>query len=171
MQESQTPGRAGDSESAETVASRTLFNEFDPRTAAVLVDLAIETRFEAGKVIFHERDPAGQFYCVAQGSVGLEQPSLTRTVRIQTLHAGEFFGWSAFLGSGTRHFQARALTRVVAVAFDGSLLRKACERDTQFGYVLTTRLLMLVTERLDATRAQVAGLDSGTRLERPAGEI
>lgn len=139
----------------ESISGHAFFKEFEAHTASKLVDLGIEARFDPGKVIFEEHESSGQFYFITQGSVALEQPGLGRPVRIQTLHEGDFFGWSALLGSGTRHFKARALAHVVALTFDGALLRKTCENDPQFGYALMKRLLMLVTERLDATRTQV----------------
>jgi CRP/FNR family cyclic AMP-dependent transcriptional regulator len=134
---------------------KTWFQEFDPATAGKLEELGIEAWFDPGMIIFQEGDQSGQFYVITAGSVALEQPGPDRAVRIQTLHPGEFFGWSAFLGSGRRHFRGRALTRVAVLTFDGSLLRRACEEDPRFGYALTTRLLLLVTERLDATRMLV----------------
>jgi CRP/FNR family cyclic AMP-dependent transcriptional regulator len=136
---------------------RKLFVELDSHTTAKMVDLGIEAWFDPGQIIFRERDQSGQFYLITHGSVALEQPGESRAIRIQTLHEGDFLGWSALLGEGTRHFQARALTGVGAITFDGGLLRTTCENDSSFGYALMKRLLLLVTERLDATRSQVAG--------------
>jgi CRP/FNR family cyclic AMP-dependent transcriptional regulator len=146
------------SSDTEMPSENPLFKAFDDRTARKLIDLGITTSFEPGNFIFHENEEARQFYAITGGSVALEQPGPPKTIRIQTLHAGDFLGWSAVLGSETRHFQARALTRVSATTFDGTLLRKACEGDPIFGYQLMKRLLLLVTERLDATRMQVGRL-------------
>ncbi len=53
-------------------------------------------------------------------------------------------------------FQARALTPVTLLTFDGEFLRRKCEDDPLFGYVLMKRLLLLVSERLDVVRGQLA---------------
>jgi CRP/FNR family cyclic AMP-dependent transcriptional regulator len=135
---------------------RNLFDEFDRHTAAKLVEIGIGASFAPGQFIFRERDEAGPFYFITRGSVALEQPGQPRAIRIQTLHEGDFLGWSALLGDGTRHFDARALTGVGAITFDGGLLRRTCEADPVFGYTLMKRLLLVLTERLDATRSQVA---------------
>jgi CRP-like cAMP-binding protein len=58
------------------------------------------------------------------------------------------------MGSG-KHFQARALERVEALALDGGALLTTCKRDPQFGFVLMQRLLGVVAERLQATRLQL----------------
>jgi CRP-like cAMP-binding protein len=66
-------------------------------------------------------------------------------------------GWSAVtdVNQGA-HFDARALSPVRAIAFDGAQLRAACESDRSFGYEMMKALLALVTERLDATRIQLS---------------
>jgi len=68
-------------------------------------------------------------------------------------------GWSALTKEARAHFQARALSPVSTIAFPSERLRKACERDPAMGYLLMKRLLEVVTERLDATRARLVGQD------------
>ncbi len=142
--------------------SETLFGEFDQRTAAKLAEAGIEARFEPGEFLFHDHDQSGQLYVIASGSVALEQPAPGRAIRIQTLHEGAFLGWSALLGAGTRHFQARALTQLRVFTFDGESLRRSCEADPRFGYALMKRLMALVTERLDLVRTQLADCRRGS---------
>jgi CRP/FNR family cyclic AMP-dependent transcriptional regulator len=141
---------------SEIVDGSTLFKEFDSQTSTKLVRVGIEARFVPGQFIFEEHDQSGQFYYITSGSVALEQPAREHAIRIRTLREGDFLGWSALLGSGTRHFQARALTEVAALTFDGERLRKTCDDDPRFGYAMMKRLLLLVTERLDVVRAQLA---------------
>jgi CRP/FNR family cyclic AMP-dependent transcriptional regulator len=153
----------------ETEGVKLLFKEFDPRTAKKLVESGIEASFEPGQFIFKENDQPSQFYLITRGSVALEQPGPPHAIRIQTLHEGHFLGWSAILDSGTRQFQARALTPVTVLTFDGSFLRRACDEDPQFGYALMKRLLTVITERLDATRMQVVALQRGEMRTWAAG--
>ena len=70
---------------------------------------------------------------------------------MQTLFAGDELGWSALLMGTGKHFQARTLERVDALAFEGAELLAACREDTQFGFILMQRLLGVVAERLQAT--------------------
>jgi CRP-like cAMP-binding protein len=141
---------------AEFSRNAALYREFDWATATKLVRLGIEAGFEPGQLIFREHDHSGQFLYITSGSVALEQPTTDHSIRIQTLHEGDFLGWSALLGSGTRHFQARALTPVAVLTFDGEFLCRKCDDDPLFGFALMKRLLLLVTERLDAARGQLA---------------
>lgn len=149
------------SDSTESGDGKALFKSLDQRTASRLVQIGIEARFEPGEMIFRPHDESGQFYCLLSGSIALENPGTERAIRIETLHGGDFLGWSALLGSGTRHFQARALNRVVVLTFDGGLVRKACEGDAHFGYDLMKHLLFVATERLDATRVQIGEMQKG----------
>ncbi len=138
-----------------------LFNDLDPHAAARLTQLGIEIRFEPGDLIFRPRDDSGQFYFAISGEIALEQPGPERPTRIQTLHAGDFLGWSALLDRGARRFQARALTRAILLSFDGGLLRKACDDDPRFGHALMKRLLLAATDRLEDARTQMAALQKG----------
>ena len=64
-------------------------------------------------------------------------------------------GWSALTETATTHFQARALSHVQTIAFDGTALSVVFEENHSLGYEMMKRLLPLVTERLDHTRMQL----------------
>jgi len=70
------------------------------------------------------------------------------------------------MGRG-KHFQARALQPVQALAFDGAALLDACRADPAFGFALMYRMLGVVSERLQATRLQV--LDMYSPVAKRAG--
>ena len=63
------------------------------------------------------------------------------------------------MGRG-KHFQARTLERVDALALEGAEVLEACREDTQFGFVVMQRLLGVVAERLQATRLQLLDMYS-----------
>ena len=63
------------------------------------------------------------------------------------------------MGRG-KHFQARALERTAALAFDGAALLKACREDPSFGFALMYRMLGVVSERLQGTRLQLLDMYS-----------
>jgi CRP-like cAMP-binding protein len=86
---------------------------------------------------------------------------------VQTLHAGDELGWSAILMGRGKHFQARALQPVQALAFDGAKLLNACREEPAFGFALMYRMVGVVSERLQATRLQV--LDMYSPVAKRAG--
>ncbi|HET7097281.1 MAG TPA: Crp/Fnr family transcriptional regulator [Casimicrobiaceae bacterium] len=141
--------------------------EFEPRHVERLAGLAKEVRFERDQILFREGDDASEFYLIVNGLVALEIAAPGHTFRVQTLFAGDEMGWSALLMGRGKHFQARTLDRVDALAFEGGELLAACNEDTAFGYTLMSRLLAVVAERLQATRLQL--LDTYSPIAARAG--
>ena len=141
--------------------------EFQPEHIEKLSALAKEVQFERDHVMFHEGDECHDFYLVVEGRVALEIEAPGHTFRVQTLAAGDELGWSAILMGRGKHFQARALQPVRALAFDGVALLEACREDKAFGFALMYRMLGVVSERLQATRLQV--LDMYSPVAKRAG--
>lgn len=149
----------------ETLRHLPFVKSFEPEQVEKLAALAHEGRFERDQIIFREGDASSFFYLIVSGKVALEVTALGRTLRVQTLGEGEALGWSSLLVSEGKHFQARALTAVRALVFDGARLREACESDPAFGYRLMRAVLEAVAQRLQAMRIQLLDLysPSGTR--------
>ena len=89
------------------------------------------------------------------GRVALEIVSDGVPHRVHTLSAGDELGWSAVLMGQGKYFQARALEKVEALAFDGPELLALCKSDPEFGFTVMHRLVAVVAERLQATRLQL----------------
>ena len=75
--------------------------------------------------------------------------------RMQTLHAGDEFGFSALLSGKSKVLQTRALDRVDVLVFDGEQLLEAFNTDPAFGMAFAMRLVGVVSERLSAAREQL----------------
>ena len=129
--------------------------EFEARHVERLAALAKDVRFDRNHVIFREGDECSEFYLVVNGLVALEIAAPGHTFRVQTLFAGDELGWSAVLMGSGKHFQARALEGVDALAFDGPRLLEACKADPAFGFAFMQRLLGVVASRLHHTRLQL----------------
>ena len=120
-----------------------------------LAFLAKEVVFKRDQVIFHEGDECNDFYLIVSGLIALEVEEPGHTLRIQTLSDGDELGWSALLMATGKHFQARALEEVHALAFAGPQLLEACRADPAFGFAFMQRLLGVVASRLQHTRLQL----------------
>lgn len=143
-------------ELSEMAQTYRMLTGLDPQQLRKLAPLAETKQYSTGQVIFHIGDQSAFFHLIVSGDVALEQLSGGEPLRVQTLHHGDAMGWSALTADSRAHFQARALSPVTTVAFPAARLRSACDRDPALGYVLMKRLLEVVTERLDATRARLA---------------
>ena len=128
---------------------------FDTRHVGQLAMLAKEVVFARDQVIFHEGDECNDFYLIVSGLIALEVEEPGHTLRIQTLSDGDELGWSALLMASGKHFQARALEEVRALAFSGPQVLDACQADPAFGFAFMQRLLGVVASRLQATRLQL----------------
>src|SRR5215831_1207723 len=113
--------------------------EFEPRHIERFATMAKEIRFDRDQILFREGDECSEFYLIVTGLIALEIAAPGHTFRVQTLFAGDELGWSALLMGPGKHFQARTLDRVDALAFDGSALLDASHEDTQFGFLLMQR--------------------------------
>jgi CRP-like cAMP-binding protein len=129
--------------------------DFEPAHRDKLAALATDTVFSRDQVVFHEGDECNEFYLIVKGLMALEVEEPGHTLRIQTLSAGDELGWSALLMGAGKHFQARALEQVEALAFDGPRLLAACKEDPAFGFAFMQRLLGVVASRLQHTRLQL----------------
>lgn len=144
-----------------TTREHDLLKNFEPQHLERLAGLAQEVKFNRDQIVFREGEKHGFFYLIVEGSAVLEIVAVGRSVLLQTLHEGDAMGWSSLVGEeGGAHFEARALTPVRALAFDGKKLREACESDAAFGYRMMKSLLALITDRLDASRMQLVDMYS-----------
>lgn len=141
--------------------------DFRPEHTARLAGLAKQVQFDAGQVIFHEGDDYSVFYLLGSGMVALELEVPGQQLRVQTLYAGDELDWSAVLPHAGKHFQARALEQVTALAFEGDQLLANFKEDPEFGLAFMLRLMGVVSERLRATRVQL--LDVYSPVARRAG--
>ena len=113
-------------------------------------------RFDAGKYLFHEGEPADEFYLIRHGRVALELVAPGRsTITFQTVPEGDMVGISWLIPPYRRAYDARALDLVRAIGIDAKCIRDKCDKDHDFGYAMMMRFVPVLVERLQATRLQV----------------
>lgn len=152
----------------ETLRAYRLLSALDPRCLQKLLPLAQEQTFAAGQTIFHAGETSVYLHLIVSGIVVLEEPASDGAVPVQTLGAGDALGWSALTTEARTHFDARAVSDVVTVAFEGGPVRVSCDADPVMGYALMKQLLAMMTERLDALRMKVVAV-APIRSARAAG--
>jgi CRP/FNR family cyclic AMP-dependent transcriptional regulator len=113
-------------------------------------------RFDAGQYLFHEGEPADEFFLIRHGKVALEivAPGQAPIV-LATVRQGEIVGASWLIPPYRWAFDARAVELTRAIRIDAACLRAKCEADHHFGYEMMKRFLPILVKRLHATRLQI----------------
>lgn len=128
----------------------------DPKHLKMMADIVGYQRFEAGKRIFQEGEPAERLYLIVSGTVDLEVFNLNQgTIPIQTLVAGEVLGSSWFVPPYRWKFDARAEKPVDTLVFDARLLLELFDKHNDFGYDFMKRMATIVDQRLNAAKEQL----------------
>jgi len=142
------------------LAQHPFSKDFQPKQVERLATLARPVKFAPEQVIFREGDECKEFYLIVSGRVALEMVVGGKVLPIQTLSDGDEFGISALIMRSGTHFQVRALQPVDA-------LLEACRQDPDFAVSMMRQMLLVVSERLDATRLQL--MDTYSREAARAG--
>jgi CRP-like cAMP-binding protein len=138
------------------VSEHPFFAALDEAFCQLVCGCAKNVVFEAGRYLFHEGDPADQFYLLRHGTVALQIASPGRgAVTFQTLGEGEIAGVSWLIPPYRWAYDAKALEPIRAIAMDASCLRQKCEADHDLGYELMKRFMSVLIQRLQATRIQI----------------
>jgi CRP-like cAMP-binding protein len=141
---------------ADLTAACPVFDGLAPRHLDLVAGCARLARFEAGRFLCREGQPADVLYVLRSGRVALEIAAPERgPIVIETLGAGDPLGWSWLFPPHRWHLDAVATEPVAALAFDAGCLRAKSEADHELGYQLLRRFSQVMLERLQATRLQL----------------
>ena len=122
----------------------------------LMAGIASPVEWGLGETVFREGDIDRVLYLVNKGRVAIEVTIPGRgRVTILTVGPGELFGWSSIFHERPKTAAARATEPTKGLALNASRLGELCDADPKLGYMLTRRILEVVSERLKATRMQL----------------
>ena len=125
-------------------------------TIGLVAGCTRNVRFDAGKYLFREGDPADEFFLIRHGRVALEMSAPGRdAVTFQTTGEGEVVGLSWLIPPYRWTYDARAIDLVRAIGVDAACLRRKCDTDHDFGYAMMMRFVPVLVDRLQASRLQM----------------
>src|SRR5690606_29016595 len=112
----------------ERAGDHPFLRSFSPEHLKLAVRNATDAEYEPDQILFCEGEPANRFFLVESGRVAIEWRSPeSRTIRVQTLGAGEVVGWSWMFPPFAWHFQARAVEPTRMLVLDGAHLLVTAE--------------------------------------------
>ena len=141
------------------LTKHSLLNGLDISYLELLNACSQSVRFEAGRFIFREGEPANRFYLMREGRVGIELFSPKKgPITIEVVKEGSVLGWSWLISPHKWHYDAHVIEDVRAIEIDTRSLRNKFEEDPSFGYEMTTRFLKVVVQRIQSLSLQLLGL-------------
>jgi CRP-like cAMP-binding protein len=113
--------------------------------------------YHPGDYIFREGEPADNL--IRHGLVALEiHVPQGPPIVVETLEAGEIFGWSWLLPPYRWSNDARASEQVRLLKLDGACLRGKMENDHSLGFEIYKRFLPIMARRLSSDRMRIVEL-------------
>jgi CRP-like cAMP-binding protein len=112
-----------------------------------VMNIAEKKSYKKGHFLFHEGDPAVNFYVLIKGQVKLligETGPMVYTVD----HAGEAFGWSSLIERDVYSASGECQQDTTLQKFDSRALLKLVEEDPVNGLIFIKRLAALIGNRL-----------------------
>lgn len=137
-----------------------------------LAKLGEELSVENGHVFFREGELLDHFYLILEGAIAVVLPVTdreaaqsvsdqlmgtvpTKDVLLNTVEAGEVFGWAALLPPHQAEASVRALVDCRVIQFDGKALREKLEEDCRLGFFIVQRAAQVLRDRLKEARLQL----------------
>jgi CRP/FNR family transcriptional regulator, cyclic AMP receptor protein len=138
------------------ITEHPFFAGLDEGFRKMVTGCAKNVRFDAGRYLLHEGEPANEFYLIRHGRAALEVKAPGRVpVTFRTVGEGEIVGVSWLIPPYRWAYDVRALETVGAIAVDAECLRGKSEADHDFGYEMMKRFVPVLVQRLQATRLQL----------------
>jgi glutaminase len=144
-----------------TLAEHRLARGLDQSRLAVLEEVLVPRRFEAGERFFAVGDPADAGFLLLEGEVTLELQIDGSPRRLSTLTPGHSFGEFAFADASTRPVGARAETDGECLILTLEAFERLGERDPTLQAALLRNLLAGYYEIIGRTTKEAGSLLGG----------
>ena len=140
----------------EFLKKQDFFGELDEEHLEFIAGCGERRTVDADEVLFRYDDTASEFFIVAEGEIVLEVAAIEGpSLKVQEVDEGQVIGWSWLIPPFKWNFQGRAEETSAVYAFDGGKIRKRCEDDHDFGYVVLKLFAELMSIRLAYARQRM----------------
>jgi CRP-like cAMP-binding protein len=142
----------------ELLASQPVLRGLEASDLDLIAGCARNDVVAAGTFLAHDDEPADRFFVVRAGLVGLQLPTATGALVLETLGAGELVGFSWIFPPYRWVCDVVAMESTRLVSIEAVCLRDKCDADPAFGYRMMTRFAEVVVGRLNAARLRLLDL-------------
>jgi CRP-like cAMP-binding protein len=149
--------------SPELIRRFPFFSNFSMDQIVFLAMQAEEEIYPQDHYFHQEGNELNKIYLITEGEVAVftKLPQKGREITLSTLGTGEIFGWSGLVPPYASTAGVKAITPARVITFDANELRKKCEEDAKFGYVMMTKIAQVVRERLNSLRIETLAYIAG----------
>ena len=115
--------------------------------------------FHPGSIVLQQGAPADYLYLILKGMVEISfKPHDGIPITISHVEKGDWFGWSAMIGSEKYTSSALAIEELETIRIHGNDLRKLCMEQPEAGKVVLERLADNVSLRRKDTHKHVKSI-------------
>jgi CRP-like cAMP-binding protein len=136
-----------------------LLDRLDDKDFELFESLSTELTLTPDEQLFRENDDARRFFIIETGIIALEAARPARpATTIQTLGPGDLVGLSWRLTPHRWMWTARSMTDTRLAVFDATMMRAACDFDSDLDRLMWQIIAQEASKRLHHTRVQLLDL-------------
>jgi CRP-like cAMP-binding protein len=137
------------------------FTGFDDQMAEKIIQSCELKEFRVKEVIFEEYQELSELFILIEGSVvlGIEIPKKGR-IKLDTIHPGQIFSWSAMFPPYISTAYAMATQPVKVLAMKSEKIMQMMEDNHSFGYKFMQIISNTLSQRLADTRLHLVNIIS-----------
>jgi CRP-like cAMP-binding protein len=124
-----------------------LFGGMREETRERILETALEESHAPGEFLFHQDDPASNFYILMEGRVRISVGPRGLLAHVAS-DPGDMIGWSSLVGNPTYTASAECLSSVKVSKIEKSQLDKILSEDPLSGMTFFKHLAALIGRRL-----------------------
>jgi CRP/FNR family transcriptional regulator, cyclic AMP receptor protein len=127
----------------------------DERFIAKMMEVSVESSYEAGTVLFNQGDPALNFFVLVKGRIKLSIGDYKNSIYTVD-HSGEAFGWSSLVGSHTYTASAKCVSPSTLTVFNRDHMEMILSGDPESAVMFYKNLALTLGIRLNLINSQFA---------------
>jgi CRP/FNR family transcriptional regulator, cyclic AMP receptor protein len=149
--------------SPEVLRRYPFFSGLNEESIKSIAMAAEEIEFASGECFYKNDQAADSIYLLIKGNVenylviaDREYPNIHKEFYLGDVNPGDVFGLSGMIEPFTHSTTTRANRPGSAVKLNAKELRRMCDEDPKFGYLVLQHLSKALKDRLQHTRVQLA---------------
>jgi len=158
--------------SPELLRRSPFFSSMEDAWLTQLAILGSVVEVEPGQSLFHEGDPAEALYLIVEGGVELRLAHGRANIGgvvVADLGRGDILGWSSVVEPHRYSVSAVARRRSRLIRFEAAGLCQAMAHQPAMGYLLMSRIVRIIGDRLAQLRVEIVSLIEGDRWQDFSG--